>query len=73
MSKTDYYPPISDLISPDMVPEKLGFIQPSMNNLVSGIHYKELVQDISRFGEQGFIAITLVPYTPLEIEMKIQN
>lgn len=67
MQKTNYHPPISDLISPDMVPEKLGFIQPVMNNLLSGMHYKELVRDISRFGEQGFIAITLVPYTPLDL------
>ena len=27
MQKTNYHPPISDLISPDMVPERLGFDQ----------------------------------------------
>lgn len=61
----NFYPPVTDLVNTDDIPEKLGFIKQGIDILIGGLHYKDYVQDVSTYGDQGFLSVTIVPYVPI--------
>ena len=63
---TNFYPPVTDLVSTHDIPEKLGFIKQGIDILIGNLHYKDYIQDVSRYGDQGMVSITIVPAVPMD-------
>lgn len=62
-----FYPPITDLVNPDDISEKLGFLKTGINTILSKLYYKKYTQDIDLDGSQGIIGITIIPYIPMDL------
>lgn len=62
-----YYPPLSQLISREAIPADVGIIpgatetaEQALNQLLSGIGFKDLIINLSTFGDVRFYSLTIV-------------
>ncbi|MEW7278317.1 hypothetical protein ABW636_06955 [Aquimarina sp. 2201CG1-2-11] len=66
---TRYYPTLSTIITPEELPELLGFLKEAITGLLDNIYYKDLQYSKSGYGDQAFYSLRIISKNRLELEI----
>ncbi|PTX62348.1 hypothetical protein C8N46_103448 [Kordia periserrulae] len=69
MPITKYYPPLSDVVSVDDLPDVLSFIKDGIQSFFDNIYYKDLQYSKSLKGDAAFYSLDIVSRKRLSIEL----
>lgn len=64
-----YYPRLSSIVSPDDLPDILGFLKDGIVDLFAVIHYKDLQYNKSPRGDAAFYSLSIISKKRLDIEV----
>lgn len=64
-----YYPPLSDILSPNDFPEILNFVKEGMNNFLEDIYYQNIQQSKSGLGDSAFYSLDIVTKKKISFEI----
>ncbi len=69
MPSSNFYPSLSTLIPTDAIPENVGNLQESVQNIFDALFYKDLQIDKSVLEDTGFYRLSLVTYQPIDFQI----
>ncbi|MBS1914162.1 MAG: hypothetical protein JST22_19395 [Bacteroidetes bacterium] len=69
MPTSEFYPPLSDIISVDALPEQLSFVKGGLASILDGIFYRNFQFSKSARNDSAFYSLDLVAYKRLAIEI----
>lgn len=71
MPDTNYYPPVSSLITLDDLPESLQFFKDAISTIFSNLYYRNYQGSVSPTGDSAFHKLVLIPpgTDPLEFDV----
>lgn len=64
-----YYPPVSELLKPEDIPDILGFIKDGIQGLFTNLYYKNLQYSKSQKGDQTFYSLEIVSRKKISLEI----
>lgn len=69
MSVTKFYPPITNILPVDAIPNELGFIKDGLTSILSHIYFRDLQFSKNDRGDAGFYSLSIVSLKRLDIEI----
>ncbi|MEM6269568.1 MAG: hypothetical protein AAF998_09030 [Bacteroidota bacterium] len=66
---TKFYPPITDIVPVDKLPNELGFVKTGLTAILSKIYYRNLQLSTSSRGDSAFYSLEIVSLDRIDIEI----
>ena len=66
---TKFYPPITDIVPVDKLPNELGFVKTGLTAILSKIYYRNLQFSVSSRGDSAFYSLEIVSLERIDIEI----
>ncbi|MDJ0835793.1 MAG: hypothetical protein QNK37_04705 [Acidobacteriota bacterium] len=66
---TVFYPPLTDILPVDALPEELGFLKDGVADLLSKVYFKDLQYTRNDRGDSAFYSLSIVSLKRIDIEI----
>jgi hypothetical protein len=69
MSTTKFFPPITEILLVDSLPNELGFVKTGLTNILSHVYFRDLQYSHNDRGDSAFYSLSIVSLKRLDIEI----